>query len=93
MFQYNGVTQFIWSGTIARVAHQAVTTQDEARKFGEKLKKISDLEELGSVISTFITVSRGEEMSSSNRDTWCRAFTEGVKHIKWAQFSGESGKL
>ena len=75
-----------------RAAHQAVTTQDEARKFEEQVKKLKTVEDLGRVISTFITVSRDEEMSTYNRDTWRRAFTEGVKEINWGAFAEESGK-
>ena len=77
--------------TIQRKAHLAVTTQNEASKYKDKFKAVSGIEDLGKIISTFITVSRDEEMSSVNRDTWCRAFTEGIKHIPWDRFTGSSG--
>ena len=76
---------------IDRKSHQAATAQHEAQLFEDRVAKISNIDLLGKAISTFITVSRDEEMSSGNRDTWCRAFREGIKRVNWSHFTGESG--
>ena len=78
---------------LQKKTHIAAKTCESADAFGVSMSSARNAESLGRLVSQFITISRGEEVSESNRETWCLSFKTSVGKTNWDMFNKNGGKL
>ena len=78
---------------LQRKTYLAAKTCESADAFGLSMSAVKNVESLGRLVSQFITISRDEEVSESNRETWCMSFKTSVAKINWEAFNKSGGTL
>ena len=74
------------------MTYLADKTCEKARTFATNLEDVETSESLGKLVSQFITISRDEGISESNRDTWRRSFKTASDKINWGRMVLDQGK-
>ena len=79
-------------GELQKMTYLAAKTCENAEVFASNLEGVKTIESLGKLVSQFITISRDEEISEANRETWCRSFNTAAAKINWPRLQSDKGK-
>ena len=78
---------------LQKKTYLAARTCESANSFGASMSAVKNVDSLGKLVSQFITISRDEEVSESNRETWCMSFKNSIPKINWEMFKKNGCKL
>ena len=69
-------------GELQKMTYLPAKTCENADLFASSLTEVKTFESLGKLVAQFITISRDEEISDANRETWRRSFNTASKKGK-----------